>query len=123
MPRQLLLILPALAGGLAMAWSIYRSYFLFEFNAGSLLWAVVLLGPYVVVAVVAWRSRRGLIAAVLAVFPALLQAGPPFTCFAIEFGEGCLYLLVLSPLDLWLVVAATALLELGSRRSVASEAG
>ena len=105
-----------------MGWSIYRSYFLFEFNAPSLLWAVVLLGPYVFVAVVAWRSRRGLIAAALAVFPALLLVGPPFMCHAIEFGEGCLYLLVLSPLYLWLVVAAAALLELGSRRSAASEA-
>jgi hypothetical protein len=115
MRRQLLLVLPALTGGLAMAWSIHLSYFLRDPGAASLVWAVVLLGPFIFVGVVAWRSRRGFIPAVIVVFPALLLAAAPFACFTEGFGEGCQYFLVLSPIYLWVVVAVAALLEIGTR--------
>lgn len=115
MRRQLLLVLPALIGGIAMAWSIHLSHFFQAPGAATLVWAVVLLGPFIFVGVVAWRSRRGFIPAVMVVFPALLLAALPLGCFAEGFGEGCQYFLVLSPIYLWVIVAVAALLEIGTR--------
>lgn len=114
-PHQLI-VLPALFGGAAMAWAICRSHFLSMPDANSLLWTIALLGPFVFVGAVAWRSRQGLLPAALAVLPALLLSGSPVACIASHYDEGCAYILVLSPLYLWIVVAVAAVLELGSRR-------
>lgn len=103
-----------------MAWSIHLSHFLQAPGAESLLWAFVLLGPYIFVGVVAWRSRRGFIPAAIVVFPALLLAASPFGCFAEGFGEGCQYFLVLSPVYLWVIVAVAALLEIRTRHRYTS---
>jgi len=113
MQRQLFLVLPALAGGVAMAWCIYQSHFL-PTNVASLVWAVVFLGPFTFVGVVAWRSRKG--SAIAAVLPALLLAAIPLVCFSDGFTEGSQFLLLLSPLYLWVVVAVTAVLELTTRK-------
>ena len=121
MRRKLLLILPALIGGLAMAWSIHLSHFLQEPTATNLLWAIALLGPFMFAGLIAWRSRPGFIPAAIVVIPTLLLAGSPFACFSDSFGEGCQYLLALSPVYLWIVVAVTALLEVGTRRRSASD--
>ena len=115
MQRQLLLVLPALVGGVAMAWSIYQSHFL-PATAASLVWAMVLLGPFIFCSVVAWRSRQGGISASSAVLPALLLAAAPLVCFADGFTESSQFLLLLSPLYLWVVVAVAALLELNTRK-------
>lgn len=105
-----------------MAWAIYQSHFLSVPDPTSLLWTIALLGPFVFVGAVAWRSRQGLIPAALAVLPALLLSGSPVACIASDYAEGCAYILALSPLYLWAVVAVAAVLELGSRRRRTSEA-
>ncbi len=123
MGRQILLILPALVGGAAMAWSMHRShFFLSELSATGFLWVVTLLGPFVFVGVVAWRTRRGFIPVALAVAPALLLIASPIACIADRFSEGCLYILMLSPIYLWAIVAVAAVLELATRRRLSSEA-
>ena len=120
-PHQFI-VLPALIGSAAMAWAIYQSHFLSTSDATSLLWTIALLGPFVFVGAVAWRSRQGLVPAALAVLPALLLSGSPVACIAVDYDEGCDYILALSPLYLWAVVAIAAILELGSRRRRPSEA-
>ena len=122
MRRQLLFVLPALVGGVSMAWSINETHFLADLSAASVVWAVALLGPFTFTGIVAWRSRRGFIPGALAILPALLLAASPVACLADKLGEGCQYILALSPIYLWTVVAAAALLELGSRRRPLSEA-
>jgi hypothetical protein len=120
-PHQLI-VLPALIGGAATAWAIHQSNFFSMSDATSLLWTIALLGPFVFVGAVAWRSSQGLLLAALAVLPALLLSGSPAACIAVDYDEGCAYILALSPLYLWAVVAVAALLELGSRRRRPSEA-
>jgi hypothetical protein len=121
MMRRLLLTAPAAIGGAGMAWSLYASS-LFSFSADTFsVWATVSLGPYLFVAVVAWRSRTGVLPGVLAVTLALLLTPPPLACISDRFGEGCQYLLVLSPFYLWAVVAVAAILEPWTRRPPASE--
>lgn len=114
--RRLLLTTPATLGGLAMAWSLHASGFANFPKPTSFLWAAVLLCPFLFVAVVAWRSRAGTFPSFLAVLPALLLAAAPLACISDRFSEGCQYLLVLSPIYLWTVVAIAAILELWTRR-------
>lgn len=59
--------------------------------------------------------------ALLVLVPAFLLSAPPEACFSMGFSEGCQYLLVFSPLYLWLIVAGSAVLELATRRKPALE--
>lgn len=119
--RRLLLIAPATLGGVAMAWSLHASRLASFPATTSVLWAAVLLCPFLFVVVVAWRSRAGALPSILAVVPALLLAAAPLACISDRFGEGCQYLLVLSPIYLWTVVAVAAIFELWTRHVLVSE--
>jgi hypothetical protein len=123
MHRSLLLLLPATLGGTAMAWTMYHALFIpAELNGRSFLWAIALLGPFVFAAAVALRPRRDLSSAIsVAVVPAIFLGLSPAACFLGEFGEGCQYTLVLSPLYLWMVVGVTALVDAASPQSSAQE--
>lgn len=115
MQRQLLLILPALMGGAAMVFTIYQSNFLLGLIALNLVWIAVLLCPFIFVGALAWRSRRGLIPQSMVIFLALLLAASPFGCIVDVFREGFTYLLALSPIYLWIIVAVASLIDIFTR--------
>lgn len=119
MGRKLFLILPAAAGAALMAWSIHQSQFVSDTRAASLVWAMVLLAPFVCLGAMAWRSRQGWVQALMVVVPELLLAALPFVCLNEGFGEGSQFLLLFSPLYLWGVVAIAVLLEIATRQSAA----
>ncbi len=121
MQSRALYVLPATIGCLAMAWSIHLSNAFAETDATGLAWRLVLLGPFVFVGAVAWRARPGPSASALAVLPALLLMASPVTCLVDGFGEGCQYVLVLSPIYLWAIVGLAAILELWTRKSALSQ--
>jgi len=101
-----------------MAWSLQKSLFLKELSAPSIVWMAVLIGPFIFVGVMAWRSRQGFAPAAIFAALSVLLAGIPYACFDENFGEGCQNILVLSPIYLWAVVAIAALLEIFTRRQL-----